>query len=177
MKIFGADKNTRGCFIRFDVNAQKSQGAMIKLPSGDSLPDPKNSLKLPVVVTAINGVLKENVAHLKCFNTRVYTYTFGADIGIWNVDFSAFLINGSEYSGDGKGTGGGSSDVMANFLQKYADARISASKKEAVLHLGTSGEVIRGQVTKLSTATQNVETDVQNFRLELTVIPRPPKDK
>jgi hypothetical protein len=148
---------------------------MLKLPNGVTLPDESDPIKLPVVVTDVTSTLKENVSHLKCFNTRVYTYTFGADLGQLVVSFAGFLTKGVQYNPDGGGKGGGSSDVMSKFLSNYNESRISASKDEAILHLGTSGEVIRGQVVEFRTATQNLDGNIQRFQLVMTVVPRPDK--
>ena len=173
MKVFGTD-TSMGCFIRFNLDASNSRGTTLKLPGGTELPGKD---QYPLVVTGVNFHLKENVAHLKCFNTRVYTFAFGADIGALEVTYVGFLNQGSEYKdGAGSGGGGGDTDVVTTMLQAYDQSRISASKKEAILYMGTTGEVIRGQIVGITSQTKSAMSNLQSFTVELVYVPKPAKE-
>ena len=182
MKIFGTDSNTRGCFIRFDVDTGKSHGAVLKVPTNKSdnfvtLPTMGRANHLALLISSVSFTQKENVSHLKCFNTRVYTYTFGADIGSVQVNFTGFLGKGREYKAAGGGLATGNDSIVVNMLKAYEAGRISKSRREAVLSIGESGEVIRGQIVGISSSTRSPEANIQSFVMDLATIPKPDKKK
>lgn len=185
MRIFGTDSTNKlqGCFVRFDLNLEKSQGAVLSVPSGDNntiLPTlTANSDYLPFVITNVNFVKRENMSHQKCFKERVYTYTFGEDIGQLSITFAAFLTTGVINQGNDNilGTGGQQGDVVKDMLDVYDKGRISVSKRRAILRLGASGEVLKGQLAQLGSSTQNLEANIQTFQLTMHIVPDPPKKK
>lgn len=164
MTIFG-DGGGRGCFIRFNFSATPSRGAILLLPSGDTIPS--DSASTGLVITDVSLTQRESVAHMKCFNDSIYTFVFGSNIGDVNVGFLAFLSKGkTNTAGNVVNSGMDAGGAFAKTLKYYADNRISKSKKLASISMG-GGEVITGQIVGLATATQNTETNIQSFQMSL----------
>lgn len=177
MVIFGTDSTSRrGCFIAFTKDTSPSRGTVLELPDGESggstikLPEPSD-ITYPLIVTSVDIQQLERIFYLKCFNNRVYSYTFGNDIGSLRVNFLAFLAAGTTV-GDAT-SGGGETLIVKDVLQSYEDSRASVSRQFATLSFGGTGAgkvSLRGLVKGMSSSTSNVETNIQGFSFNLDAV-------
>lgn len=176
MVIFGTDSTSqRGCFIAFTKDTSPSRGSVLELPQGAGggtlkLPEPSD-ITYPLIVTSIDISQIERIFYLKCFNNRVYSYTFGNDIGSIKVNFLGFLVTGTTV-GD-TGSAGLESGIARDVLNGYEQARASVSRKFATLSFGGIGPgkvSLRGLVKGMNSNTSNVETNIQAFSFNLDVV-------
>ena len=157
MEIFGNNQNIRGCFSVFRLDSQAGRGAMLMLPSGDSMPT--EDYNDPLLVTGFQMQQQESISFVKTFG-KVYSYAFGHEPNgsVLTVNFVGFMISGKQYSG-----------VVGDVLQKYGDNRISQQPKYAKLALGNTTP-LRGFVMGMSSQTQDSQTSVQFFGVTLALV-------
>jgi hypothetical protein len=172
--IFGtSEKKPRGCFIAFTYDGRNSTGALLTLPPGNLITN--SDPTWPLIVTSIKTEFKENTQFLKCFNDRIYTYTFGGDVGILAVNFMGFLEQGvANELGDKRGAtnagaGAGAKDPWQIMIDGYNKARVSKSLDFAVLTVGKKS--IQGIVGSLTSQTQSPEYGLQGFALTMAYLP------
>lgn len=175
MIIFGTDKDSRrGCFMVFNTDTSKSRGSSLELPTGGGQPvqvPPPSNPTYPLIVTSVELQQIERVFYLKCFNNRIYSYTFGNDIGSIRVSYLGFLAGGTK-SGSQQDAAAESGSAKL-FLNAYDEARASVSRKFATLSFGGTGDgkvSLRGLVKGMSSVTSNAETNIQNFTFNLDVV-------
>jgi len=175
MTIFGTDSSRRGCFVAFTSDIDKGHGSILQMPLGEiadyqELPEGAN-FEYPAIVTNIQIQQQENVHFLKCFNQRIYTYTFGADLGNITVNYLAFLARGVAVGAGQQApqVNNNFSQAVRDFLESYREGRVSFSRRFATLSFGGVSK-IRGLVTGMSSQTANAETSLQNFSLKLTTV-------
>jgi hypothetical protein len=174
MKIFGTDSTTRGCFVAFTTGVSEGRGTILELrdEADNALKLPEDSFSFPLLVTSVNLAQSERVFFLRCFNQRIYTYTFGAEIGQITIDFMGFLISGVENAGGAAGdgeAGGALSGIADRVLGRYSKSRVSRSRKFATLSFAGIS-TLRGLVTSMSSSTANTETNIQKFSITLTTV-------
>jgi hypothetical protein len=164
MTIFG-DGGGRGCFLAFNVATQQSRGAMLSLPSGDTVPMP--NITTGLIVTGVGLGQSESLAHMKCFGDAIYTYVFGANVGDLSVNFLAFLCAGRVVGDKAEPAGQAGGGAFKTALKYYADNRISKSRKYAVLSMGDNGGTLSGQVVSLQGNVESTENNIYAFSLGL----------
>jgi len=171
MRIFGTDSTRRGCFAAFTTDIGGGKGSILEVRDKDGgvieLPASAD-FSFPLLVTNVSINQDERAHFLKCFNDRIYTYAFGADVGLVSIDFLGFLVKGT-VSGSGEVGGGGFSNITDTFLSAYKNARLSASLKFATLSLAGSSQ-LKGLITNMRSATSNAETNIQSFTMTLTTV-------
>jgi hypothetical protein len=152
--------------MAFTFDGGNSKGALLTLPGGNLIT--KQDPTWPLIVTSVKTEFKENTQFLKCFNDRIYTYTFGGDVGIMSVNFMGFIEGGVEAGGGGGGAGAGQGpwEIM---IDGYNEARVSKSLDFAVLTVGKKS--IQGLVGSLTSTTQSPEYGLQGFALTLAYLP------
>ena len=157
MEIFGNNQNIRGCFSVFRLDSKAGRGALLMLPSGDSMP--MQSYNDPLLVTGFQMQQQEATSFVKTFG-KVYTYAFGHEPtgSILSVQYVGFMISGKAYSG-----------VVGEVLKYYKNNRISQLPKYAKLSLGNTTP-LRGFVVGMSSQTQDSQTSVQFFTVSLALV-------
>jgi len=177
MRVFGTDSTSpRGCFMAFDVDTVSSGGAVVRLPQlGQDIQTLPNQAEgrfnYPLVAVNVAFSQKELVAFLQCFGSRIYTYTFGADLGDLSVSFVGFLSGGRSkvFGQDVAASEFSKADVVNDFLTAYKQSRVSASRKLAKVSLG-SGACLQGFIIGMDSSTMAVETNLQAFNLKMKLV-------
>lgn len=150
--------------MAFTFDGENSKGALLALPDGTLLTDPDPVY--PLVVTKVTTNFSENAQFLKCFNDKIYTYAFGANVGSLTLEFLGFLSPGIEAGGKG---GGGSDDPFQITFDAYKEARLSKSLDFATLTIGKTSFL--GLVMGLSTGTASSEYNMQTFSITMVNLP------
>lgn len=156
--------------MAFTFDGGNSKGALLTLPNNNLIT--KQDPTWPLIVTSVKTEFKENTQFLKCFNDRIYTYTFGGDVGLMSVNFMGFIE-----SGVGTGPGvqvadGANAQAQGPWeimIDGYNEARISKSLDFAVLTVGQKS--IQGIVGSLTSQTQSPEYGLQGFALTMAYLP------
>jgi hypothetical protein len=140
--IFGSNESSpRGCFVAFTYNGDSSKGALLTLPPGNLIT--KEDPTWPLIVTSVRTEFKENTQFLKCFNDRIYTYTFGGDVGLMTVNFMGFIepgvgnvLGNANANVNAAGGAAGAKDPWEIMIDGYNKARVSKSLDFAILTVG-----------------------------------------
>jgi len=143
--LFGSNPSKhRGCFVSWSMPTSGARGAVLTLPDTiadaggrDIPPAHTGSPDYPTVVTNVNITQRENVAFKKCFGGRIYTYSFGQDVGRVMVNFTAFLAEGTEM--DSGSAAVGWSNGLGIMLRAYKLSRVSKTLKPATLTFMSQG--------------------------------------
>jgi hypothetical protein len=156
-----------------ETGSGTSRGVSVATPGNNAQGGsdlPPNDPTFPLVVTSLDIAQKDKVFFLNCFNDRIYTYTFGHDVGDINITFMGFLSSGVKFNQNGAaGKGGQETAIISAFLAAYSIGRVSNSGRFATISIGTKGE-LTGLITGMSSKTANTETNIQSFTLSLKTV-------
>jgi len=179
MRVFGSNGNVqgsgRGCFVAFDLDVSGSEGAVLRLPDASDIKMLPNraaggALNYPLVVVGVSFNQSEIAQFLKCFGGKIYTYSFGNDLGDLKVDFVGFLSGGvSRQLGTvDQTTQFAASNILQDFVASYKQSRLSASRQLATLSM--AGGYLQGLIVGMQSGTASAENNLQSFSMVLKLV-------